>query len=161
MRRYGVKKGPVLIALVVLMLSLIIAVGCGDEKTNTVSTSAGDVAVTDNNGSTGTVVTSDKAPSEAELGAPIYPGATYVPGTGKRSKEVSTLEGTFTTCGAGYSTTDSFSKVVKWYTGKLGAPVTSAAEEAAWPSSSVGKPEVNVIMKDGKVIIVIANVFQK
>ena len=151
----------VLIVIFALMLSLATAAGCGDESATAVSTSAGDVAVTDNSGSTQTVATSDKAPSEAELGAPIYPGATYVPGTGKSSKEVSTKEGTFTTCGAGFYTTDGFSKVVKWYTGKLGAPVTSVAEKATWSSSTVGKPEVNITIRDGKVLIVIANVFQK
>ena len=154
------KKGLVFIVLFALMLSLVTATGCGDEKANTVSTSTGDIAVTDQSGGTGTVATIDKAPSEAELGAPIYPGAAYVPGTRKGSKEISTKEGAFTACGAAFYATDSFGKVVKWYTGKLGAPAASTTEEASWPSSSVGKPEVKVAAKDGKVVIVIANVFQ-
>ena len=64
------KKGVVLIVLFALMLSLVTAAGCGYDSATAVSTSAGDVAVTDNSGSTQTVATSDKAPSQAELGAP-------------------------------------------------------------------------------------------
>jgi hypothetical protein len=169
-----VKRGLILIVLLALTISLVAAVGCG-KKTTTITTPDGEVTVTeqsgsgdsgkvtvkDESGNDSTYEWSDKAPSEAELGAPIYPGATYVPGTGG-SGGVSSTEGNTAVAGADFTTPDSLSKVVDWYTGKLGAPLSSSDNEYMWmPNSNIDTGNfvtVSVKQDGGKVTISIASV---
>ncbi len=131
-----------------LAISLVAAVGCGSKTTTnttpggseTVTEGSGDsdsgkVTVKDESGNDSTYEWSERAPSEAELGAPIYPGATYVPGTGG-SGGVTSTEGSTALAGAEFTTTDSLSKVVDFYTGRFGAPLSADNNEYLWMPNS-------------------------
>ncbi|MBC7247821.1 MAG: hypothetical protein H5T73_08585 [Actinobacteria bacterium] len=63
-----------------------------------------------------------EAPSEDELGAPIYPGAAYVPESGGSVSGVAP-EGEFTTVGGEFRTQDPFGLVLAWYRERLGEPL--------------------------------------
>jgi hypothetical protein len=168
-----VKRGLILIVLLALTISLVAAVGCGKKTTTTTNpdgsvtvtnndnTDTGKVTIKDESGNDSTYEWSDKAPSEAELGAPVYPGATYVPGTGG-SGGVSSEEGNTAVAGADFTTTDSLSKVVDWYTGKLGTPLSSTDNEYIWmPNSNIDTGNfvtVSVKSDGSKVTISIASV---
>ena len=169
--RKGLKEVSVAVVLLTLVLSLALLVGCGEKKT-TVVTPEGEVTVNEKDGKVtvsgedgdSTYEWSDKEPTEAELGVAIYPGAKYVEGSGG-SGSVSSAEGVAAVVGAEFTTTDSFTKVVEWYTGKLGAPVMSTSDEASWmagvdmmnPSAEIGEfSTVAVTQENGKVKIAIS-----
>ncbi|MBC7229472.1 MAG: hypothetical protein H5T74_03650 [Actinobacteria bacterium] len=134
------RKAAVMLLLLAMAASLVMAVGCGGSKT-TVKTPEGEVRVEEKDGKVTyeteegkvTYEGSDKAPSEAELGAPIYPGAEYVEGSGG-SATATGPEGEFSTAGAEFMTKDSYSKVVDFYRDKLGEPMyqDTATKEATW-----------------------------
>ncbi len=134
------RKSIALLFLLALVATLVIATGCGGSKT-TVKTPEGEVKVEEKEGKVTyeteegkvTYEGSDKAPSEAELGAPVYPGAEYVEGSGGTAT-ASGPEGQFTTSGAEFVTEDAYSKVVDFYTGKLGEPMyqDTSTKEATW-----------------------------
>ncbi len=60
-----------------------------------------------------------------------------------------------------FTTTDSYSKVVGWYTDKLGAPFAADSKDTIWmPDGSSGGYDastVQVTAGDSKVTIAIAN----
>ena len=71
--------------------------------------------------------------TEADLGVPFYPGSKEVPGTGMKSKQ-----GAATTLVSVRSTTDPASKVIAFYTGKLGKPdqpTTATSVSARWTAA--------------------------
>lgn len=163
------KKGLTLLVLLALTVSLLATVGCGEKKT-TVSTPEGKMTVSEDDGSGSVTITGDdgemtysaddKAPTEDELGAPIYPGAKYVQGSG--GTLTTTTDGETSTMSSGeFTTTDSYVKVVEWYTGKLGTPFASDSEDSIWmPGGSHEEYDattVQVTAEDGKVTITIAN----
>jgi hypothetical protein len=148
------KKLMVLLMLLALVAGLIAVVGCGDKKTE----ENGDVTVKEDGGGEITYETdqgdysydySDKAPSEADLGAPIYPDAEYVPGSGGVVTG-SGPEGEFTTAGAEFTTNDSFKDVVGFYTDELGEPfvVDDTTGEATWMSNLSDTSVVTVTVTD-------------
>jgi hypothetical protein len=132
----------------VLIASLSLMAGCGGSKT--VQTPEGSVTTQDN-GNSGTVTTpdgsttySDQAPTEEQLGAPIYPGANYVEGSGGYASGTSST-GQYSAASGEFTTSDDFDTVLAWYTGKLGAPVytgtasdSDSSQEAIWVSTSSG-----------------------
>lgn len=63
-----------------------------------------------------------EAPSEEELGAPLYPGASYLPSSGG-SVSGTAPEGDFTTTGGEFHTDDGFQQVLAWYRDRLGEPL--------------------------------------
>ncbi len=70
--------------------------------------------------------------SEAELGVPIYPGATQQEGTGSISFQGSDQKsGSFG--GAAFTTTDAFEKVVDFYKQRLGS------KASVWETTDQGK----------------------
>ncbi|HOW53497.1 MAG TPA: hypothetical protein PLR60_02490 [Syntrophorhabdaceae bacterium] len=122
-------KGVVLGALIVILAALCVA-GCGREETKTFSTPDGKVTVTAKPGGPGegvvkiegkegsvTVKTGPQAVSEAELGAPVYPGAQVV-SSGQFSES---KKGAASGLAAAYmmTTNDSFDKVVSFYKSNL------------------------------------------
>ncbi|MEW6552900.1 MAG: hypothetical protein AB1384_01260 [Actinomycetota bacterium] len=158
------KKTLVLLMLLGLVAGLIFATGCGDKKT--VETPFGDVTVEEDGGEI-TYETdegdisydvSDKAPSEDDLGAPIYPDAEYVPGSGG-VVSASGEEGDFTTAGGEFTTGDSFDDVVGFYTDELGDPLITdtATGEATWMVDLSDESVVTVTVTDegGEVLIYI------
>ncbi len=168
------KKVMALLVPLVLAAAVFSAVGCGDkdsgEKGPTVSTPGGKVTVSEDGDNGAVTVTGDGGstkykvdegvPTEGELGAPIYPGAKYVQGSG--GTVTTTAEGkTSTISGGEFTTTDDYGKVVEWYTGKLGAPFATDSESSIWmPSGSQGgyhASTVQVTAGDGVVTISIAN----
>jgi len=161
------RKAVALMVLGMLTLSLLIAAGCGEEKT-TITTPEGKVTVEE--GESGKVTVqgeggettyewSEKPPSEEQLGLPIYPGAQYVPGSGS-SGSVSGEEGKFSAASAEFTTDDSFDKVVSWYRDKLGAPIAvQESSEANWLISTGEESvkTVTVTVEQGKVKITLAS----
>jgi hypothetical protein len=136
------KKAIVILMLLGLVAGLlaITVTGCGDDK-STVKTPYGDVTVEEDGGQVtyqteeGDVSydVSDKPPTEAELGAPIYPDAEYVPGSGG-TVSATGAEGEFTTAGAEFTTSDSIADVLDFYIGELGEPSFQdpTTGEASW-----------------------------
>jgi len=134
------KKVIVILMLLGLVAGLLVMTGCGNDET-TIKTPYGDVTVEEDGGEVTyetdegdvTYDVSDEAPSEAELGAPIYPDAEYVPGSGG-TMSASGEEGEITTAGAEFTTSDSFEDVLDFYTGELGEPLymDTTAGEASW-----------------------------
>ncbi|MBC7252499.1 MAG: hypothetical protein H5T72_00830 [Actinobacteria bacterium] len=59
---------------------------------------------------------------EEMLGVPVYPGASYVPGSGG-SVSGSSPEGGFSTVGGEFHSADAFETVFDWYRERLGDPV--------------------------------------
>jgi hypothetical protein len=163
--RKGLKEGLIALVLLALVVSLFLVVGCGEKKT-TIKTPEGEVTFdTDDEGNVtvksdeGTYSTnaSEKAPTEADLQLPIYPGSKYVDGSGGVST-ISTPEGRVTTATGEWTTTDSLSQVVAFYTGKLGEPTISMDGETTWiPEGTSGTGDVlssvNVKEQGGKVLI--------
>ena len=72
-------------------------------------------------------------PTEEQLGAPIYPGAAYVPGSGG-SATATGPEGELAVYYAEFTTNDSFDKVAAFYEGRLGPPQQKEAStpQAVW-----------------------------
>ena len=71
------------------------------------------------------------------MGVPIYPGAQYVAGSGT-SYTLNDGSGTSGASGS-WTTSDSYDKVVSFYTDRLGAPITSSDEQgrvAVWLKST-------------------------
>lgn len=64
---------------------------------------------------------SQDAPPEEMLGVPVYPGASYVPGSGGSVKG-SGPEGNFSTVGGEFRSADTFEAVFNWYRERLGDP---------------------------------------
>lgn len=124
-----------------LTASLVALSGCGKKET-TVKTPEGEVTVEEGGEGKVTVRTEEgettyettgEAPSEEELGAPIYPEAEYVPGSGGTAK--GTQEGqVYAYAGGTFKTGDDFEKVLAWYKGKLGEPMyeSTSPKEASW-----------------------------
>lgn len=149
-----------------LISLLVFMAGCG-KKESSIKTPEGEISVEESGegkvtfkseeGET-TYEASEKAPTEEELGAPIYPGAEYVPGTGGTVKGTNEGE-TITTTGGQFATDDDFDKVISWYKSKLGAPVyeSTSPKEASWmKSSDQDIVTVSVNEEDGKTTITIA-----
>ncbi len=154
------RKVMVVMALGLLALSVLAALGCGGNKT-TITTPEGKVTVEEGKGTTtiktgeGETTWSDKPPSEQQLGLPIYPGAEYVPGSGG-SSTFSGEEGAASVASAEFTTGDSFDKVLSWYQGKLGEPffVTEGKEATFMVSENEENVKtVNITAEDGKVKI--------
>jgi len=168
------RKAIITALLLALTASLVIAAGCGGSKSTetTVKTPEGEVKVQEEGGKVTyeteegkvTYEGSDKAPSEAELGAPVYPGAEYVEGSGGTAT-ASGPEGEFTTAGAEFVTGDAYGKVVEFYSGKLGAPMyeDTATKEATWMlnANEESFTVVTVSEEEGKVKISIGRMAGK
>ncbi len=116
------KPFMILSLLLVAVIVPVLILGCGNKGT-TIETPQGNLNL------------QDQAPTEAQLGVAIYPGAQYVAGSGgsyTQSDGSSGASGTWTT-------KDSFDKVVSFYTNKLGAPISSSEDTgrvAVWMMSS-------------------------
>lgn len=133
------RKMTLAIFLSALVFSLMVAAGCGDETS--VETPQGSVQAEQGNGDDKIVIEEgeesatleqlEEAPSEDDLGAPIYPGAEYdAENSGivnYSSGDASAFSGT-----ARFVTTDSFNTVVDWYRGELGEPASTTPETADW-----------------------------
>jgi hypothetical protein len=125
------------VLLSALVLLLMIAAGCGDSETietpgGSVQVDQGDDKIVIEEGDeSATLEQPQEAPSEDDLGAPIYPGAEYdAENSGivnYSSGDASAFSGT-----ARFVSEDSFNTVVDWYRGELGEPVSSTSETADW-----------------------------
>ncbi|WP_287153092.1 hypothetical protein [Candidatus Solincola tengchongensis] len=149
-----------------LVSLLAFMAGCG-KKERTIKTPEGEISVEEGGGGKVTFKGEEgettyqalgEAPTEEELGAPIYPGAQYVQGTGGTVKGTSEGEAVSTT-GGQFTTDDPIDKVISWYEGKLGAPVyqSTSPREASWMMGSEKDiVTVSVAEEDGKTTITIA-----
>ncbi|MBC7252498.1 MAG: hypothetical protein H5T72_00825 [Actinobacteria bacterium] len=151
-----------------LLSVMVLSAGCGKEET-TIKTPEGEVSVEEGEGGTVTFrgeegeVTyraSREAPTEEELGAPIYPGAEYVEGSG------GTVEGTsegqeISTAGAEFTTDDPIEKVISWYREEIGVPTyeNTSPREASWLISTEDTATtVSVSEEDGRTLISITSI---
>jgi len=153
-----------MLMLLALVAVLAVSAGCGDKKT--VDTPFGEVTAEDDGGTITyeteegdvTYDYSDKAPSEDDLGAPVYPDAEYVPGSGGVVTG-SGPEGKFTTAGAEFTTSDDFDEVVEFYNDEMGDPliVDETTMEATWMKEMSDGSVVTVTVTDegGEVLIYI------
>jgi len=160
------KKILVLLMLLGLVAGLVFAAGCGDD-TKTIETPYGDVTVEEDGGEItyetdeGDVSydVSDEAPSEDELGVPIYPGAEYVEGSGGVFTGSSEGE-EFISAGGQFTTEDSYEDVVDFYTDELGDPIITDPEmkETSWLSELSDGSVLTVTVTDegGEVLISIS-----
>lgn len=119
----------------------------------------GKVTVEGEGGEQATIEYSQEPPSEEELGAPVYPNATYEPDSGA-SMDLTTEEGDFSSKSAEFNTADSYDQVVSWYRDRLGEPFGSEPGETVWMLGSMEQEVVMVSVADEgeKVVIVIARI---
>ncbi len=120
------RKTFLILSLILVVVAVpAIVLGCGSKNSTTIPTPQGNVNIQGG----------DQAPTEAQLGVAIYPGATYVAGSGGSYAQ---SDGTSAASG-NWTTSDSFDKVVSFYTGKIGAPISSdeqGGRVAVWILSS-------------------------
>ncbi|MDY6793701.1 MAG: hypothetical protein SWK76_00240 [Actinomycetota bacterium] len=160
------KRAMILILAMGLMVALLAVTGCGESKT-TVQTPEGDVTVTEDGD--GMKIETEEgeisyelsdAPTEADLGAPIYPDSEYVEGSGGTFLG-SGEEGELSTAYAEFTTTDSYDKVLAWYKDELGEPTYEGMggyDEASWLISD-GDDTISVTLTvdGGEVLIAIGS----
>lgn len=123
------KRRSIVFGALIVFFTVLCVTGCGREETRTISTPDGKVTVTTKTGGPGegevkvegkegtvTVKSGPQAVSEAELGAPIYPGAQVV-----SSGQFSDAKGSASGMASAYimTTNDSFDKVVSFYKANL------------------------------------------
>jgi hypothetical protein len=161
------KKVLIIMLAVSLAIGMLAIVGCGSSKT-TIKTPEGNVTVDQSGGDTSvtyggnTYTTSEKAPTEDELGAPIYPGANYVEGSGGTAAGT-TQEGASSWASGEFTTSDSFDQVVSFYKSKLGEPSlidTSTEKNAYWMINKGNQTAttVAITVDGGNTVITIANI---
>ena len=92
---------------------------------------SGKVTLEGDNGEEATIEVQEEVPSEESLGAPIYPNAEYIEGSGV-SGTTTSGDKELTASGAEFTTSDDISKVVSWYKGKIGEPMSTSAEISTW-----------------------------
>jgi len=92
---------------------------------------SGKVTLEGEDGEETTIEVQEEAPSEESLGAPIYPNAEYVEGSGV-SGTTSSGDKQLNASGAEFTTSDDISKVVSWYRERLGEPMSTSAEVTSW-----------------------------
>jgi hypothetical protein len=119
----------------------------------------GKVTVEGEDGDEATIEYSQDAPSEEELGAPVYPNAAYNQDSGA-SMDVTTEDGDFSSTSAEFSTSDDFDQVVGWYEDRLGEPFASEPGESVW---MIGDMEEDMVMvsvanEGDKVVVTIARI---
>jgi len=120
---------------------------------------SGKVTLEGDNGEEATIEVQEQAPSEEALGAPIYPNSQYVEGSGV-SGTTTSGDKELTAAGAEFTTGDDISKVVSWYKGKLGEPMSATAEITTWMFQDMEGAITTVIVElsEGKTKITIAKV---
>ena len=150
------KKALVLLMLLGLVVGLVFAAGCGDDK-KTIDTPFGEVTEEDGEityeseeGDVTYDYSEDEAPSEDDLGVSVYPDAEFVPGTGVVVRSSGT-NGEVSVSGAQFTTQDDFEDVVDFYTDELGEPfmVEETTTEATWISNLSDESIVTVTVTDG------------
>ncbi len=106
------RKTLLILSLILIVVAVpALVLGCGSDKSTTIETPQGNLNIG-----------GDDAPSEAQLGIAIYPGAQYVQGSSLGFSQDTSGYGTL---GGMWVTGDSFDKVVNFYNGKLGTAITS------------------------------------
>jgi len=121
---------------------------------------SGKVTLEGENGEEATIEVQEQAPSEEALGAPIYPNAQYIEGSGV-SGTTTSGDKELTAAGAEFTTSDDISKVVSWYKGKLGEPMSASAEITTWMFQDQAGAIVTVMVElttEGTTKITIAKV---
>jgi len=161
------KKTVTLALASCLLAGMMFLVGCGEEKT-TVETPEGRVEVTEEGEGKITYKTDEgeatyesatEAPSENELGAPVYPGAEFSE-EGSGTVTGSSAEGEYSATVAEFVTGDGFEEVLSWYEKKLGEPlyIDATIKEASWTKVENQKIiAVSIQEQDGKVKIIISS----
>ena len=107
------------------------------------------VIIEGEDGEQSTIEVQDQAPSEEALGVPIYPGSRFIEGSGVSGTTTSGGQEVSIT-GAEFTSGDAIAKVVDWYKGKLGEPMSSAPENTTWMLQS----------EDGSIITVVVELYE-
>lgn len=138
------RKLVILPAVFALIIALLLAAGCGNKTTVKTPQGSADIEegggggkiTLNEGGESATLEQSQTAPTEAELGAPIYPGAEYdAENSGfvdYSNQGASSASGT-----ARFLTSDSYNSVVEWYRGKLGDEGSNVSDIAQWTIGDV------------------------
>ena len=132
-----------LTAIFIFSLAAALLAGCGRDEPATKEE--------------GNYIVSEEAPTEEQLGVPIYPGAKLVPGSGGMTGSGGGA-GDVTNVGGIYETDDGFDRVVVWYTDKLGQPFSEIPGEAKETTWMIGQGSddiivVSIIKKGGRASI--------
>lgn len=157
------RKTPALLPLAACLFSLALLAGCGGKggeviegggRKITVEEPAaegdsGVVTLERERGERSTIEVQEQAPSEEALGAPIYPGAQYLEGSGV-SGTTTSGEQQVSATGAEFTTADDIARVVDWYRGRLGEPAEASPQNATWM----------LVGQDGSIVAVIAETFE-
>ena len=135
------RKALAVLLLLSLLATLVVCAGCGEKEAQEEGTAEQipveeDIdGVTPKPGEEKGELPPAAAPSEEELGAPIYPGAVFVSGSG----EVEIYRSGWVTVAAPrFTTKDAYDDVVAFYTEKLGKPTGTSSTfddvqtEARW-----------------------------
>ncbi len=126
------RKPALATALLALALGTCLLAGCGGDKQEGEGFNysieqtgeggePGKVVIEGEGGEDTTLEVSETAPTEQDLGVPIYPGAEYVPGSGQ-SLKTTQGESELFAIGAEFTAADGYEKVVGFYEDKLGSP---------------------------------------
>lgn len=138
------RKLVILPAVFALIIALLLAAGCGNKTTVKTPQGSADIEegggggkiTLNEGGESATLEQSQTAPTEAVLGAPIYPGAEYdAENSGfvdYSNQGASSASGT-----ARFLTSDSYNSVVEWYRGKLGDEGSNVSDIAQWTIGDV------------------------
>lgn len=104
-------KKLVLLLMAGLVVTAVIGlIGCGGTSVK-LDTGKGKVEISSPKGS---VKLQNKAPTESQLGVPVYPNAKFI-----ENSSGSYTQGQESVAAAGFTTDDSIDKVVAWYKSKL------------------------------------------
>jgi hypothetical protein len=153
------KKAWTLLLLSVLLMTVLVVSGCGSENNteepvedNIVVEKSpeggqgGKVTVEGESGETTYEVGEEIIPTEAELGAPLYPGAQYVAGSAIPAK-ITTADGEVTLIKAEFTTAKAKDLIVKWYTSRLGEPPGIEEGETYWVYGNEAGDKIIVSVK--------------
>jgi hypothetical protein len=149
------RKTIILVTLFVTLLALLLIAGCGNKTT--IKTPEGSASVQDNGGTitynqggeSGSISQSQTAPTEAQLGAPIYPGAQYN-AENSGSADYSNQGASTTSTTAEFLTSDNFSQVTDWYKGKLGDTGYIESDLAQWTKGDLTSGNYTIVAIENK-----------
>ena len=164
------KKAIILFLAAACVVAVLIVSGCGGGEQTSQGFEDLTVEKTGEGGESGKVTfegeggessieTSEQIPTEENLGAPIYPGAEYVAGSGITSRTTSG-EKELLVSGAEFTTGDAYIDVANWYVQKLEMqPAVAGSDAAEWLyQNEAGKViYITVAAEEGTVRITIRN----
>lgn len=134
------RKRVAMLLLLSLLATLVVCAGCGKKEAQE--------ETKDDLSTAPITASSEPAPSEEELGAPIYPGSVFVSGSGEVEVYTYRSNSWVTVTAPRFATKDAYEDVVAFYTEKLGKPTSTSSTfdevqmEARW--RPIGEEELEI-----------------